>query len=106
MPDTDSLDVPKYDKQFIVHGILGVLSLHTTDFMVVVTNRKKVAHILGANVYLATDFRMLPLNTEANPTLLRNPIEKRLLGLVKESLYSGPLYFSCLLYTSPSPRDS
>ena len=94
MPDTDSLDVPKYDKQFIVHGILGVLSLHTTDFMVVVTNRKKVAHILGANVYLATDFRMLPLNTEANPTLLRNPIEKRLLGLVKESLYSGPLYFS------------
>ena len=87
-------DVPQHDKQFIVHGILGIAKLHTTDFLIVVTNRKKVAHILGSNIYLATDFRMLPLKNEANPTLLRHPIEKRLLGLIKESLYSGPLYFS------------
>lgn len=86
--------VVKPEKQFIVHGILGIITLHTTDFLIVVTNRKKVACIGGANVYLATDFRMLPLKSDANPTLLRHPVEKRMLSLVKESLYSGPLYFS------------
>ncbi|WFD42736.1 Phosphoinositide phosphatase sac1 [Malassezia psittaci] len=86
--------VPDHDKSFIVHGILGIIKLHTTEFLVVITNRKKVAHVLGSNIYLATDFRMLPVRNEANPSLLRHPIEKRLLNLVKESLYSGPMYFS------------
>lgn len=77
-----------------MHAILGIVSLHTSDFLVVVTNRKKVAHIQKSNIYLATDFRLLPVRSGANPGLLRHPIERRLLGLVKESLYSGPLYFS------------
>ncbi|WFD25676.1 Phosphoinositide phosphatase sac1 [Malassezia nana] len=85
---------PKHDKQFIVHGVLGIISLHTSDFLVVITNRKRVAHILGSTIYLATDFRMLPIQSSANPSLLSHPIEKRLIALVKESLYSGPLYFS------------
>lgn len=85
---------PKHDKQFIVHGVLGIISLHTSDFLVVITNRKRVAHILGSTIYLATDFRMLPIQSAANPSLLSHPIEKRLITLVKEALYSGPLYFS------------
>lgn len=85
---------PKHDKQFIVHGILGIVSLHTSDFLVVITNRKRVAHILNSTIYLATDFRLLPVRSDANPTLLSHPIERRLISLVKESLYSGPLYFS------------
>ncbi|SHO75848.1 Similar to S.cerevisiae protein SAC1 (Phosphatidylinositol phosphate (PtdInsP) phosphatase) [Malassezia sympodialis ATCC 42132] len=85
---------PKHDKQFIVHGVLGIISLHTSDFLVVITNRKRVAHILGSTIYLATDFRMLPIQSAANPSLLSHPIEKRLIALVKEALYSGPLYFS------------
>ena len=75
-------------------GILGIISLHTTDFLVVITNRKRVAHVLDSTIYLATDFRMLPISSDANPLLLTHPVEKKLLGLVKESLYSGPLYFS------------
>ena len=87
-------EVPKHEKQFIVHGILGIISLHTSEFLVVITNRKRVAHILNSTIYLATDFRMLPVRSDANPAMLSHPIEKRLLSLVKESLYSGPLYFS------------
>ncbi|WFD05287.1 Phosphoinositide phosphatase sac1 [Malassezia vespertilionis] len=87
-------EILNHEKKFIVHGILGIISLHTTDFLIVITNRKKVANIVGANVYLATDFRMLPVKSDADPTLLRHPIEKGLLALIKESLYSGPLYFS------------
>ena len=86
--------MPKYEKQFIVHGILGMITLHTCDFLVVITNRKRVTSILDSTIYLATDFRLLPVLSDANPAMLSHPIEKRLIALVKESLYSGPLYFS------------
>lgn len=86
--------MPKYEKQFIVHGILGMITLHTCDFLVVITNRKRVTSILNSTIYLATDFRLLPVLSDANPAMLSHPIEKQLIALVKESLYSGPLYFS------------
>lgn len=87
-------DVPKHEKQFIVHGILGMITLHTGDFLVVITNRKRVTNILNSTIYLATDFRLLPVQSDANPAMLSHPVEKRLIALMKESLYSGPLYFS------------
>ncbi|WFD29207.1 Phosphoinositide phosphatase sac1 [Malassezia sp. CBS 17886] len=85
---------PNYEKKFNVHGILGILSLHTSDFVVLITNRKRVTSLLGSTVYLATDFRLVPIKSDANPGLLRHPVERKLLSLVKEQLYAGPLYFS------------
>lgn len=85
---------PPHVKQFVVHGILGIITLHTTDFIIVITNRKHTTNIAGSDVYLATDFRLLPVSSDANPSLLRMPVEKKLISLVKEELYLGPLYFS------------
>ena len=90
--------VPAHEKQFHVHGILGIITLHTTDFVIVITNRKHASSVLGADIFLATDFRLLPISADARPSLLQHPVEKKLIRLVKEQL--------CLLYTSPSPRDS
>ncbi|EPQ32453.1 uncharacterized protein PFL1_00649 [Pseudozyma flocculosa PF-1] len=81
-------------KTMDVHGILGLIKLHTTEFLIVITSRKKVAEVLGADIFMATDFRVLPVNREANPSLLRHPVEKTLLGLLKSHLYSAPFYFS------------
>lgn len=86
--------VPAHEKQFHVHGILGIITLHTTDFVIVITNRKHASSVLGADIFLATDFRLLPISADARPSLLQHPVEKKLIRLVKEQLYLGPLYFS------------
>ncbi|KAN0066273.1 Phosphoinositide phosphatase sac1 [Thecaphora frezii] len=85
---------PNPTKTMTVHGILGLIKLHTTEFLVIITSRQKVAEILGADVFMATDFRVLPVNREADPSILRHPVEKTLLGLLKSHLYSAPFYFS------------
>ncbi|KDN52776.1 putative SAC1-recessive suppressor of secretory defect [Tilletiaria anomala UBC 951] len=77
------------------HAILGIISLQTSDFLIVVTSRKKVGSILGSDIFLATDFRVLPISADAKRALLmRNPVEKTLLDLLKTHLYSAPFYFS------------
>lgn len=86
--------VPAHEKQFHVHGILGIITLHTTDFVIVITNRKHASSVLGADIFLATDFRLLPISADARPSLLQHPVEKKLIRLVKEQLYLGPLYFN------------
>lgn len=87
-------DAPSGDKTMSVQGIVGVIKLHTSEFLVVITSKKKVAEIAGADVFMATEFRVLPLEKEANPSLLKHPVEKTLLGLLKAHLYSAPFYFS------------
>lgn len=81
-------------KSMAVHGLVGIIKLHTSEFLVVITSKKKVAEIAGADIYMATEFRVLPLEKEANPSLLKHPVEKTLLGLLKSHLYSAPFYFS------------
>lgn len=82
------------DKTMSVQGIVGIIKLHSSEFLVVITSKKKVAEIAGADIYMATEFRTLPLDKEANPSLLKHPVEKTLLGLLKAHLYSAPFYFS------------
>ena len=81
-------------KTLTIYGILGLIRLHTTEFLIVITSRKKVAQILASDIYMATDFRVFPVNKEAKPSLLKHPVEKTLLGLLKSHLYSAPFYFS------------
>ncbi|SPC65200.1 probable SAC1 - recessive suppressor of secretory defect [Ustilago sp. UG-2017b] len=85
---------PSGDKTMPVQGMVGIIKLHKSEFLVVITSKKKVAEIAGANVHMATEFRVLPLEKEANPSLLKHPVEKTLLGLLKSHLYSAPFYFS------------
>lgn len=85
---------PGGDKTMSVQGIVGIIKLHVSEFLVVITSKKKVAEIAGADVFMATEFRVLPIEKEANPSLLKHPVEKTLLGLLKSHLYSAPFYFS------------
>lgn len=77
-----------------VYGILGLIALHTSEFLIVITSRTRVARLLGADIYLATDFRVFPVSRDATPSLLQHPVEKSLLAMLKAHLYSGPFYFS------------
>ncbi|PWN48848.1 putative SAC1-recessive suppressor of secretory defect [Violaceomyces palustris] len=88
------VDSSKKEKVMTIYGILGFISLHTTEFLVVISSRSKVATLLGSEIYLATDFRVFPVNSDASPHLLHHPIEKGLLALIKAHLYSAPFYFS------------
>jgi phosphatidylinositol 4-phosphatase len=82
-------------KALDVWGIIGIIQLHISKFLVVITSRKEIKVAgLAAPVYLATDFRLFPIPKDAKPSLLNHPIEKTLLNLLKTHLYSAPLYFS------------
>ncbi len=91
----DSSLPTKADKTLDIHGILGIITLSTSDYLVVITARKQVATLLGAQIYIATDFRVLPLAADLKRSSLQaNASEKALLALLKTHLYSAPFYFS------------
>lgn len=77
-----------------VLGILGIIPLHTTYFLVVITARSHVTTLLGSPIYMATDFRFFPISPKADKSLMKHPIERTLLELLKNHLYSAPFYFS------------
>lgn len=94
-----SSTLPAYTKgckTLSVLGILGLLPLHTTHFLVVITSRSHVTNITkDAPVYMATDFRLFPISAKADKSLLvKHPVEKTLIELLKGHLYSAPFYFS------------
>lgn len=84
-------DGSRKDKAINVLGILGVIPLHTTSFLVVITARSHVTTLLDSPVYMATDFRVFPISSSADR---HHPVEKSLLELLKSHLYSAPFYFS------------
>ncbi|WWC92502.1 uncharacterized protein L201_007461 [Kwoniella dendrophila CBS 6074] len=83
------------EKVITCYGIIGTLSLATTDFLIIITSRTPSCRLLSQPIYLATDFRLLPLSPLSNSsTILDNPIEKELISLVEQGLKSGRLWFS------------
>lgn len=64
------------------------------DYLVVITNRNKVATVLTTPVYAATNFSVFPVDRAGNPSLLAQPDEAYLLGLLKTHLFSAPFYFT------------
>lgn len=64
------------------------------DFLVLITGRTPHGRIAGHTVYLATDFRVLPLAPSSPTSLIHHPVEKHLLGLVERHLATGVFWFS------------
>ncbi|CAO1636460.1 unnamed protein product [Parajaminaea phylloscopi] len=87
-------DAQRKGKTVDVLGILGLIPLHTTYFLVVITARSHVTTLLGSPIYMATDFRLFPISPKADKSLMKHPVEKTLLELLKSHLYSAPFYFS------------
>ncbi|KAE8185684.1 hypothetical protein CF336_g7309, partial [Tilletia laevis] len=92
-PNMDGLLTAR-ERTMDIYGILGLLKLSTTEFLVVITSRSKVASLFGQPIYLATDFRVLPISSSVKSNLLSNPVEAALLAMLKTHLYSAPFYFS------------
>ncbi|WVW80630.1 hypothetical protein I302_102616 [Kwoniella bestiolae CBS 10118] len=83
------------EKVITCYGIIGTLSLATTDFLLIITSRTPSCRLLSQPIYLATDFRLLPLSPlSTSSTILDHPVEKELISLVEQGLKSGRLWFS------------
>ena len=67
----------------------------TADFLVIITSRIPSCRLLSQPIYLATDFRLLPLSPlSSSSSLLQHPVEKELISLVEQGLKAGRMWFS------------
>merc|ERR1711939_240896 len=96
-----TLDPPTtYDSALLVYGFFGLVSLLRSDYLIFVTSRKRVSKVLDADVYLARDFKVFPMDPSLSAKALgqsmglHRPNEAFLLSLIKGHLYSGPFYFT------------
>lgn len=61
----------------------------------IITQRTPSCRLLSHQIYLAADFRLLPLNAaSSSQAILGNPIENELVSLVEQALKAGPMWFS------------
>ncbi|KAF8317564.1 hypothetical protein DL93DRAFT_2165436 [Clavulina sp. PMI_390] len=78
-----------------VYGIMGLLTLSTTEYLVVITGRAAIrGRINDHTLYHATEFRVLPVATPASNHLMDHPVEKHLVDLVEKHLADSVLWFS------------
>ena len=69
--------------------------LGLADFLVLITGRSPArGRMNGHVIYLATEFRVLPVATPSRNSLLAHPVEKHLVDLVEQHLASSVLWFS------------
>lgn len=67
----------------------------TADFLVIITGRTPSCRLLSQAIYLATDFRLLPLSPlSTSSSILNHPVEKELVSLVEQGLKSGRMWYS------------
>jgi hypothetical protein len=61
----------------------------------IITARSPSCRLLSQPIYLATDFRLLPLSPlSTSSTILDHPVERELISLVEQGLKGGRLWFS------------
>lgn len=83
------------EKVITCYGIIGILSLATTDFLLIVTSRSPSCRLLSHPIYLANDYRLLPISPlSTSSAILEHPVEKELISLVEQGLKSSKLWFS------------
>ncbi|KAJ7630572.1 SacI homology domain-containing protein [Roridomyces roridus] len=78
----------------ILHGILGIISLSLSDYVVVISEREFKGRLLGHDIYRATDFELLPLSQNINVANPPHPVEAHLIALVRSHLLGGSFLFS------------
>ncbi|KAF4605523.1 hypothetical protein EYR40_004309 [Pleurotus pulmonarius] len=77
-----------------IYGIIGVISLSLSDYVVVATGRELRGHLMGHEVYRATDFDVLPLNPNISVINPPHPVESHLIALVRSHWHGGHFLFS------------
>ncbi|TIA91626.1 hypothetical protein E3P99_01035, partial [Wallemia hederae] len=98
--DIKLVDSPKemhqnVDSSITLYGVLGVINLSTTPFLIAISDRELAGSIDGNEIYRATDFKMFPVDRSSSLSqLLKHPIDGVLLGLLKAHFKDGNFYFS------------
>lgn len=89
------LPVRNYKARNFRHVRSSPFSNHAADFLLIITGRTNACRLLGQPIYLATDYRLLPLSPlSSSAAILEHPVEKELLSLVEQGLRGGRLWFS------------
>ncbi|KAJ7462751.1 SacI homology domain-containing protein [Mycena galericulata] len=78
----------------IIYGILGILSLSLSEYVIIMTGREFKGRFMGHDIYRATDFELLPLSPNINVFNPPHPVEAHLLALVRSHLNAGVFLFS------------
>lgn len=77
-----------------IYGIVGLISLSLSEYIIVLTGRELRGRLMGHEVYRATDFDILPLNPVVSTDNSPHPVEGHLLALVRSHLRGGNFFFS------------
>ncbi|KAF5314077.1 hypothetical protein D9611_006765 [Ephemerocybe angulata] len=77
-----------------IHGIVGVISLTLSEYIIVITGRELQSRLMGHDVYLATSFDILPLNPNVSVESPPHVVESNLLALVRSHFNHGNFLFS------------
>lgn len=67
----------------------------SAEYLVVITGRESQGHLMGHEIFRATDFDILPLNPNVSVQSPPHPVETHLLALLKSHLYGGYFLYSC-----------
>ncbi|KAG1716326.1 hypothetical protein ID866_810 [Astraeus odoratus] len=82
----------RYEKT--IYGILGMISLALSEYIIILTGREHRARLMGHDIYRAAEFDILPLNPNISVQYPPHPVEGHLLALVRSHLSSGHFLFS------------
>ncbi|KAF8168250.1 inositol/phosphatidylinositol phosphatase [Crassisporium funariophilum] len=77
----------------VIYGILGLISLSLSEYIIVVTGRTLQGSFMGHDIFRATDFDLLPL-AALSPHAPPHPVEAHLLALVRSHLLGGNFLLS------------
>ncbi|KAI9814252.1 MAG: hypothetical protein M1827_003418 [Pycnora praestabilis] len=61
----DRADESTVAKSFESHGIVGLLTLSATSYLISISGRQQVAQIRGKAIYVITDVALIPLSSQA-----------------------------------------
>ncbi|KDR84844.1 hypothetical protein GALMADRAFT_107223 [Galerina marginata CBS 339.88] len=94
------LNSPKYTLPYAaqrsektIYGILGLISLTLSEYVVVLTGRTLQGQFMGHDIYRATEFDILPL-AAVSAYVPPHAVEAHLLALVRSHLNGGNFLFS------------
>ncbi|KAF8624894.1 hypothetical protein AX15_005762 [Amanita polypyramis BW_CC] len=77
-----------------IYGILGIISLTLSDYIILMTGREPQGRFMGHDIYRATKFDILSINSNISAYNPPHPVEAHLLALVRSHLEGGNFLFS------------
>ncbi|PPQ62780.1 hypothetical protein CVT24_000474 [Panaeolus cyanescens] len=92
-PSTYTVPFAAQRSEKVIYGIIGLISLSLSDYIIIITGRSLQGRLMGHDVFRATDFDILPLNA-VSAYVPPHPVEAHLLALVRSHLYGGNFLFS------------